>query len=332
MLPGPHRKLIKGVSKAAKKTIVPLGNGAVVTTGEWDENADAILELWLGEQAGGAAAADLLFGDAESSGRLAESMPVSLTDLPAQLNFPGEEGVVRCGEGPFVGYRALDETSAPVCYPFGHGLSYTDFEFRDLDVRVKEIEEDTALDDVVVTVCAMVTNVGNRAGRAVPQLYLGRPESNLIRPPRELRDYAAIDLAPGESARVTFEVSKRWVSSWDEKNQRWWVEMGPLVVEVGASSRDLPLVAETDLSGWQPTRALTDDSTIREWVENPEAQREVLEALGEFGVDFAPDTYDPKIAELFGSIPLRNVPVMGMSKTMTLDDLDRLVAKYGTES
>src|SRR5699024_11388894 len=118
----------------------------------------AILELWLGGQAGGSAAVDLLLGERAPSGRLAESIPVALADLPAQLNFPGESGTVRYGEGQFIGYRGLDAMQAEVSYPFGHGLTYTSFDYTDLSASASEVTDQTEPGDAVVHLSARVHN------------------------------------------------------------------------------------------------------------------------------------------------------------------------------
>ena len=129
-----------------------LANGAAVAVADWEQHADAILELWLGGQAGGSAAIDLIVGDAAPSGRLAESIARRLTDIPAQLSVPGENGIVRYGEGLFIGYRGLDAVGAEVSYPFGHGLTYTSFEYAGLAVEATEVTEQTGARDALVRV------------------------------------------------------------------------------------------------------------------------------------------------------------------------------------
>ncbi|MFH5824758.1 glycoside hydrolase family 3 N-terminal domain-containing protein [Georgenia sp. AZ-5] len=328
-LPASHRPLLREVSEVAARTVVLLSNGSAVTVAEWDDRADAILELWLGGQAGGSAAVDLLLGDAAPSGRLAESVPERLAHVPAQLNFPGENGIVRYGEGIFIGYRGLDAAAAPVSYPFGHGLTYTAFEYTDLTVEVAAITAATQADDVIVTVSATVTNTGGRDGVAVPQFYIGRPASAVARAPRELRGFERVELAPGESRQVRFTLSRRELSHWDTATHGWLVEPGALVLSVGASSRDLPLTATVTLEAPAQRPPLTKNSTIGEWIEDPEAGPALVAAMGEFGAFFGPDSPDPAMAAFLTSMPVVKVPLMGMSDAITLEDLDRLVARYG---
>ncbi|MFP5347326.1 MAG: glycoside hydrolase family 3 C-terminal domain-containing protein, partial [Actinomycetes bacterium] len=272
-LPDSHVALLREVAEVAERTVVLLSNGSAVTVADWEPQVDAILELWLGGQAGGSAAVDLLVGDAAPSGHLAESMPKRLSDVPAQLNFPGENGVVRYGEGIFIGYRGLDATGADVSYPFGHGLTYTTFQYSDLEVDGATVTQETGDEDVVVRVSAVVTNTGERDGAAVAQLYVGRPGSAVARAPRELRGFERVELAPGESRHVELRLTRRDLSHWDVGTHGWLVEPGTLEVAVGASSRDLPLTATVQLEAPTRRRELTEYSTIGEWVEDPERGR-----------------------------------------------------------
>ncbi|WP_154793443.1 glycoside hydrolase family 3 C-terminal domain-containing protein [Occultella kanbiaonis] len=329
-LPSSHTLLLAEVAAVAERTVVLLANGSAVTVADWQERADAILELWLGGQAGGSAAVDLILGDAAPSGRLAESMPERLTDVPAQLNFPGEHGVVRYGEGIFIGYRGLDATSAPVSYPFGHGLTYTTFAYSDLTVEATPVTERTGAGDGVVVVTAVVTNTGGRAGVAVPQLYVGRPDSLIARAPRELRAFARLELAPGASRTVEFALTRRDLSHWDTVTGGWSVEPGTLEISVGASSRDLPLTATVPLEAPVRPVPLTAYSTIGEWVADPAAGPALLEAMGEFGAMFGPDSPEPATAAFLTAMPLVKVPLMGMGGTFTVDDLDALLERFGS--
>src|SRR5918994_4982264 len=157
-------------------------------------------------------AADLLIGAANPSGRLAETLPLQLEDNPSYLNFPGEEGHVRYGEGLFVGYRGYDALHLPVSYPFGHGLSYTDFEYADLTATLTGSAED---DPLAVAASCTVTNTGQRPGKEVVQLYVNDPESSVARPPRELKGFAkTATLVPGEGETVIFRLRSRDLSYW----------------------------------------------------------------------------------------------------------------------
>lgn len=329
-IPETHTALLREVADVAEHVIVLLANGSSVADADWEEYADAILELWLGGQAGGSAALDLLLGEAAPSGRLAESIPHRLSDVPAQLNFPGEDGVVHYGERIFIGYRGLDAMDLDVAYPFGHGLTYTTFEYSSLEVTLDPVTTATGDHDVVGTVRASVTNTGARSGAAVPQLYLGRPESAVARAPRELRGFERVELDPGESVVVEFPVTRRALSHWDAVLHRWVVEPGPLLVSVGASSRDLPLRQTVTVEAPRIQRPLTEHSTINEWMEHPDAGPALREALGEFGALFGPDSPDPMMAALLGSMPVIKAPLMSLSQAMSVADLDALLDRFGT--
>ncbi|QOR70678.1 glycoside hydrolase family 3 C-terminal domain-containing protein [Ruania alkalisoli] len=327
-IPASHRELLRDVSAVAERTVVLLANGSAVAVSEWEHHADALLELWLGGQAGGSAAVDLLLGDAAPSGRLAESIPVRLADVPAQLNFPGENGTVRYGEGLFIGYRGLDATERAVSYPFGYGLTYTTFDYTDLTVDVTEVTEQTGVGDVVVRAGVTVHNTGDRAGVAVPQLYLSRPDSAVVRPPRELKGFARVELEPGQEQRVELTVTRRELSHWDVHAHGWAVEPGPLHVAVGASSRDLPLEHVTELVAPALRRPLSEDATISEWLEHPQAGSALLAAMGDFGALFGQDSPDPAMAAFLGAMPVKKVPVMRMSPDLTQEGLAELVSRH----
>jgi beta-glucosidase len=232
-LPGVQTSLLTRLAEAVPGApiVAVLCNGGAVRTSTWDHAASAVLECWLAGQATGSAVADVLTGAVNPSGRLAETIPLRLADCPAYLNFPGEEGHVRYGERVFVGYRGYDAAVREVAYPFGHGLSYTRFEYAGLEI---------AWADSGLTVTCTVANIGQRAGHEVVQLYVGDPKSRVARPPRELKAFTRIALAPGAARRVSFALSSRDLSYWSPR-RGWTLEPGEFVIEVGASSRDIRL-------------------------------------------------------------------------------------------
>ncbi|WP_051214968.1 beta-glucosidase family protein [Granulicoccus phenolivorans] len=327
-LPESQRSLLAEVAAVADRVVVLLAHGAVVTVAEWIDHADAVLDLWLGGQAGGQAAVDLLLGEATPSGRLAESIPRTLAQVPAQLNFPGANQVVRYGEGLFIGYRGLDATGAEVSFPFGHGLTYTTFAFGDLTVTTTPITDATALDAVVIRVEAYVSNTGDRAGVAVPQLYLGRPGSAIARPPRELRDFARIPLEPGATARVEFTLTRRALSHWDTARGGWAVEPGPAEIAVGASSRDLPLTATVEVSAPQPRVRLDGTATVGEWLDDPEAGPALRAVLGQSGAD----AEDPTMDTFLRALPMARAAVMSLGQDISSQDIVALMERHGAET
>jgi beta-glucosidase len=227
----------------------------VVTLEPWHDEVPVILETWLLGQAGGAAVADVVFGRVAPSGRLAESIPFRLQDTPSYLNFPGENNVVRYGEGVFVGYRYYESADLPVRYPFGFGLGYTTFELSDLRV-------------VGRTATVTVTNTGQRAGRHVVQLYVSPAPSLVSRPRRELRGFEKVTLEPGESTEVSFELGERAFAHWDVRTHVWIVPGGEYLIEVGNSAHDIVLTAPVKHRGPKPGM-LTLESSVGELLAHP---------------------------------------------------------------
>src|SRR5829696_1596876 len=277
-LPANQTALVGRLAAANPNLVVVLANGSAVRLSDWEHHAPAILECWLSGQASGGAAADLLIGAANPSGRLAETLPLRLEDNPSYLNFPGEHGHVRYGEGVFVGYRGYDALRLPVSYPFGHGLSYTSFEYADLTTTLTGDTED---DTLAVAVTCTVTNAGQRAGREVVQLYVTDPESSVARPPRELKGFAkTATLAPGEGQTVTFRLQSRDLSYWSVRQHRWVLEGGTFRLSVGASSRDLRLSTAIGATAPPPTVELDGMATLEEWLAHPGGSALLREAIG----------------------------------------------------
>jgi len=222
--------LISEVAKANPNTIVVLETGAPVTA-PWASQVKGIVEAWYPGQQGGNALARVLYGDVDPGGRLPVTFPASEGDAPAANNpaqYPGVNAAVTFSEGVMVGYRHYDSKGITPRFAFGHGLSYTTFGYSGLSVRP---------DSVQVT----VTNTGSRTGTAVPQLYLGLPSpgASVPQPPRQLKGYAKVTLAPGQSTKVSFPLTQRSLAYWSEASDSWQVAKGCYRVMVGDSSRDI---------------------------------------------------------------------------------------------
>jgi beta-glucosidase len=278
-LPDAQTGLLARLSDAAggAPIVVVLFNGSAVRTFPWDRAASAVLECWLGGQATGSALADVLTGAVNPSGRLAETIPLRLEDCPSFLNFPGEEGHVRYGEGVFVGYRGFDAANMAVAYPFGHGLSYTTFDYRDLQVT-RAGSADAG--DLTVAVTCTVANAGARGGREVVQLYVADAAAAVARPPRELKAFTKVDLAPGAQQRITLTLTSRDFSYWSTTHRRWVLEPGDFRIAVGASSRDIRCTQTIGIDGKTPALPLTGMSTLEEWLADPVGGQALREAIG----------------------------------------------------
>ncbi len=227
--------VVEAVAAANANTTVVMETGGPVLT-PWHDKVKAVVEAWYPGQDGGPALARVLFGDVDPGGRLPVSFPAKDGDWPTAGNpkqYPGEGFVAEHSEGVLVGYRHYDERKVAPRWAFGHGLSYTSFAFSGL-----RLEPGAA-----ATVSAVVKNTGSRAGTAVPQLYLALPDvsATVQQPPRALKGYTRVQLAPGQSRRVTFGLDERAFSYWDVGAKGWKVQPGCYGVQVGSSSRDLPL-------------------------------------------------------------------------------------------
>jgi len=244
-MPASHNRLIEAVCAAQPNTIVILSNGSAVTM-PWLNQPAAVLEGWLGGQAGGSAAADILFGQVNPSGKLSETFPCRLEDTPSYLNFPGEEEKVRYGEGLFAGYKYYDKKKIAPLFPFGFGLSYTTFVYSNLS-----LSHDTISDTDVLQVRLQLENTGDTAGGEVVQLYLRDESSRLIRPEKELKGFAKVVLEPAEMKGVDFYLSGRDFAYYDSVHRAWHVESGWFEILIGSSSADIRLIGRVFMDSSQ---------------------------------------------------------------------------------
>ncbi|MGD2177181.1 MAG: glycoside hydrolase family 3 C-terminal domain-containing protein [Anaerolineae bacterium] len=235
--PGEQARLIEAVAAVNENTIVVLNTGSPIRM-DWVDKVAAVVQAWYPGQEAGNAIADVLFGDVNPSGKLPTTFPKRLTDNPAYINYPGENGRVHYGEGIFVGYRYYDEKEIEPLFPFGHGLSYTTFAYRNLILRSSKYEPG---DDIQIQVD--VENIGTRAGQEVVQLYVRDVASTLRRPKKELKAFAKVSLEPGDTKTVAFHLDQDDLSFYDPARKRWVAEAGDFEVLVGSSSRDIRLKA-----------------------------------------------------------------------------------------
>lgn len=260
--------LIQAVTAVQPNTVVVLNNGAPVAMSEWIDDTAAVLEAWMMGQSGGGAIADVLFGHVNPSGKLADTYPFKLADTPAHLNFPGANGVVRYGEGLFIGYRYYDAKEMPVLFPFGYGLSYTTFTYGN-----PQLSAGTFKDVDGVTISVDVTNSGRMAGKEIVQVYVHDHHSRLARPPKELKGFAKVELQPGETKTVTIPLNFRAFAYYDPAYGQWVTEDGEFDILIGASAADIRYTKTINL---QSTLALPSilhrESTIRAWLDDPQGK------------------------------------------------------------
>ena len=315
-LPANQLVMLSALAEVHDRLIVILANGGVVRISSWADQVSAILECWLSGQAAGGAAVDLLLGVANPSGKLAETIPVRVQDNPSFLNFPGEEGVVRYGEGIFIGYRAYDTLIQNVSYPFGFGMSYTSFRIDDVDVSVAG---SIAGSDLAVTVTASVSNIGQRAGAEVVQVYVGDVRASVARPLRELKGFAKVHLEPGESQRVSCQLDERAFAYWSSRFHRWVVEPGEFMIAVGNSSRHLVATETITVDAPRLSLPLGPDSTLHEWL----ADERGRELLTKRGIKLL---QDPELIKVIGTMPMETLAAFeGMA--LSHDELNELIAE-----
>ena len=232
-LPGEQNALIEKVSAANPNTVVVLQTGGPVGM-PWLDKVAAVVQAWLPGQECGNAIADVLFGRVNPSGKLTQTFPQREQDHPGFLNYPGENGHVRYGEGIFVGYRYYEKKDVATLFPFGYGLSYTQFAYANLRLGTTQM---TLNDTIAISVD--VTNTGERAGQEIVQLYVRDVTSRLTRPHKELKGFAKVALEAGQTKTVTLMLDKTALAYWDDATHAWVTEAGEFVAFVGASSQDI---------------------------------------------------------------------------------------------
>ncbi|MBI9015209.1 MAG: glycoside hydrolase family 3 C-terminal domain-containing protein [Clostridiales bacterium] len=231
-LPHGHTELIKQVAKANSNVVVVLQNGSPVVM-PWLDDVKGVLECYLHGQAGAGAVIDILYGDVNPSGKLAETFPIALEDNSSYNYFPGSTLTVEHRESIFVGYRYYDTANKKVLFPFGYGLSYTEFSYSDLKIeKISELEY-----DISVT----VKNIGRMAGSEIVQLYIKNNESEIFKANKELRAFDKVYLEPDEEKQITFSLNKRSFAYYNTTISDWHVDSGLYDVQIGSSSRDIRL-------------------------------------------------------------------------------------------
>jgi len=235
-LPGAQNQLIQEVVEANPKTVVVLINGTPLDLEEWIETVPAVVEAWYPAQEGGHAVANVLFGKVNPSGKLPVTFPKRLEDNPSYEFYPGANGVVDYKEGIYVGYRYYDTMDVEPRFPFGHGLSYTTFEYDNLNIQSSGRDG-----DLRITVTADIRNTGERAGAEVAQLYVRDVECTVDRPAKELKGFQKIFLRPGEKRTVAFHFGPEALSFYNPDRKDWVAEPGEFEFLIGSSSKDVRL-------------------------------------------------------------------------------------------
>ena len=227
-------ELIQVILKANPNTIIVLMGGGPADMRAWVDDAKAVLQAWYPGMEGGNAIADVIFGAVNPSGKLPITFPVKLEDSPAHslAKMPDENLLIDHTEGIFLGYRYFDSYEVEPAYAFGHGLSYTTFDYTDLKVERNNNQ---------VSVTLQIKNTGDRAGAEVVQFYISDVESSLERPEKELKAFEKIFLQPGATENIRIALNEDAFKFYDDKKQAWVLEPGTFDILVGSSSRDIRL-------------------------------------------------------------------------------------------
>lgn len=328
-LPKCQNRLVEDILKVQKNVAVVLHNGSPVEM-PWVDQVPAILESYLAGEAVGDAQYRILFGDVNPSGKLAETFPLRLEDNPTYPYYgrEGEDAVYR--EGVLVGYRYYDTKHMKVLFPFGHGLSYTEFEYSDLELSAEKMKDTDTLQ-----VSVIVKNTGNRAGKEVVQLYVAPKDPEFVRPEKELRAFEKISLEPGESRKVTFTLGKRAFAYWNVTLHDWHVVSGEYEILIGKSSRDIVQQKAVQVESTVTVPyTFTKNSTFGEIFKRPEKMQAVMELFGAMGgVPMDPDAMKEQAGEgenmEMMQAMLMYSPIRSMVGFMGLEDekVDAVLAK-----
>ncbi|MDF2632485.1 MAG: glycosyl hydrolase [Caproiciproducens sp.] len=326
-MPDCQSKLIEAIAKVQPNTVVVLHNGSPVEM-PWINSVKGILELYLGGQAVGAATVDVLFGDKNPCGKLAETFPLKLSDNPSYLFFPGEGDLSDYREGVFVGYRYYDKKEIPVLFPFGYGLSYTNFAYSELKLSAETIHDTDSL-----TVTMKVKNTGARFGKEIVQLYIHDNQTKVIRPLKELKGFEKLALHPGEEKTVSFELNSRAFAYYNTQNHDWCVQSGTFEILIGQSSRDIILSVPVEVvSSMQPARKFTLTSTLGDMMAYEKARSVMNGLMQEYaphlgvGTNNLGEAAAQMQAAMFRDMPLRSLPTFS-GGFITFDMLNNILEK-----
>lgn len=337
-MPANQNELIARISEVQPNVVVVLHSGSPIAM-PWLDKVAGVLQMYLAGQASGGAAVNLLFGDATPCGKLAETFPLHLEDNPSYLNFPGNREKVCYQEGVFIGYRYYDKKKMDVLFPFGYGLSYTDFTYSNMKVTVNgknaaDVDVIKETDEIVVS--ADITNTGNCDGAEIVQLYIKNPVVYEIRPEKELRDFAKVFLKAGETKTVTFTLNARAFSYYETRIHDWYAESGDYEILLASSSRDIRLQDTVSITGSKKIPFVTDYVTTCEDVElfakDGSALDEMLrrsgfaEATDHDGDDSMGSGTADMMKAMFTGTPLHSI-LSFSSEELTYEDIQDTIRK-----
>lgn len=305
-LPAVQNELIEKLAEVNTNIVVVLHNGSPVSM-PWLDKVKSVLECYLGGENIGTAQINLLYGRSNPCGKLAETFPIRLEDTPCYMNYPGNGRQCFYSEGIFVGYRWYDCRKIPVLFPFGHGLSYTTFEYSNIRLNSSKIKDSDGL-----KVYATIKNTGSCAGKEIVQLYVADKTGVEIRPEKELKGFEKVYLEPGEQKEVEFVLDQRSFAYWNTDRNCWYAPSGEYEILIGASSQDIRLSATLDVTTTSgPAFKVTTWTTMGDMLQNRE-----MKALIENDYKNARAFVDKMTDEEFESkFPFPKVAMIGMIKS-----------------
>lgn len=317
-LPDSQLRLIDEVVRKQPNTVIVLCNGSPVAM-PFVGKVNGILEAYLGGEGAGEAIADLLYGKANPCGKLAESFPQYLEHNPSYGNFPGENSKVRYSEGIFVGYRWYEKHNIPVLFPFGFGLSYTNFRYDEIRLSKDRINENEE-----ITVTVTLSNTGAIDGKEAVQIYVREENPRVSRPEKELKAFKKVFVKAGESVDVSFTLDRRCFAYWDDEIHGWRVDSGRFTVLAGGSSDSCPLSAAIDVKAADCFKELNIHTLYPELKTHPKGERLIKEILSVTGEDFR-----KQLDNMPGDWPLRTMVSMCETK-LTLPVLVDMIEKVNS--
>lgn len=268
----------------------------------WLDKVNAVLESYLAGESVGMTQKQILFGEVNPSGKLAETFPLSIGYTPAFGNFATGDVEVNYAEDIFVGYRWYDTRQLPVLFPFGYGLSYTTFAYSNLTLSATEIK-----DTDTVQVSVDVTNTGTVAGDEIVQFYISDRTKAAVRPEQELKAFARVSLNPGEIKSVTVKLDKRAFAWYNPLLKDWYCESGIYEIRVAKSSRQIELTAEINLiSMVERPIIISEDTILGDLLPNPEANAHIHQWMAPFFREFG-ENQDKMGEAIISGLPLRGM-------------------------
>ena len=343
-MPNCQNTLIAKIAEVQKNVIVVLHNGSPVLM-PWKDQVKGIVEAYLGGQAVGRAVVNILYGNVNPSGRLPETFPARLEDTPCYLTYGkgGDHAVYQ--EGVFVGYRYYTSVGRDVLFPFGYGLSYTEFAYSDL-----KLDREQMTDQDTLTVTVKVKNTGSRKGKEVVQLYVSPDDGETIRPALELRGFEKIELEPGQEREVDFTLDMRAFAYWNEEIHDWYVDSGEYQIRIGKNAQEVILSVPVQVQGTREIpKVYSLNSCLGPLMRDPKAQAVMGAFMGNMSENTDADEVqkqqeqqaeDPNaavsgemMAALMEDMPLRQLLsfVPGMTRQMLEQLVDALNAQTEQE-